>query len=91
MTHLPYVAASYGLALLVGVAFAADAWLRMRRAARRLEARGEGLFADAVADFDDARSALHCSYRRGRCSFRLVATLERLLQVRLQQACSCID
>ena len=38
MTHLPYVAASYGLALLVGVAFAAHAWLRMRRAARRLEA-----------------------------------------------------
>ena len=38
MTHLTYVAASYGLALLVGVAFAADAWLRMRRAARRLEA-----------------------------------------------------
>ena len=50
-----------------------------RAAARRLEARGEGLVADAVADFDDARSALHCSYRRGRCSFRLVATLERLL------------
>ena len=37
MTHLPYVAASYGLALLVGAAFAVEAWLRMRRAARRLE------------------------------------------------------
>ena len=38
MTHLPYVAASYGLALLLGAGFAVEAWLRMRRAARRLEA-----------------------------------------------------
>jgi heme exporter protein D len=38
VTHLPYVTASYGLALLVGVAFAVDAWLRVRRARRRLEA-----------------------------------------------------
>ena len=38
MTHLPYVTASFGLALVVGAAFAVDAWLRMRRAARRLEA-----------------------------------------------------
>jgi hypothetical protein len=38
MTHLPYVAASYALALVVGTAFAVDAWLRVRRAARRLEA-----------------------------------------------------
>jgi heme exporter protein D len=38
VTHLPYVAASYGLALVVGAAFALDAWLRVRRAARRLEA-----------------------------------------------------
>jgi len=36
--HLRYVAASYGLALVVAVAFAVDAWLRVRRARRRLEA-----------------------------------------------------
>jgi hypothetical protein len=38
MTHLPYIAASYGLALLVGAAFAIDAWLRTGRARRRLDA-----------------------------------------------------
>jgi hypothetical protein len=38
MTHLPYIAASYGLALLLGVGFAVDAWLRVGRARRRLDA-----------------------------------------------------
>jgi len=38
MTHLPYIAASYGLALLVGAAFTIDAWLRTGRARRRLDA-----------------------------------------------------
>jgi hypothetical protein len=38
MTHLPYIAASYGLALLVGAGFAIDAWLRTARARRRLDA-----------------------------------------------------
>ena len=44
MTHLPYVAAAYGLALAVGAGFALDAWLRLGRARRRLDAvdpRGE--------------------------------------------------
>ena len=45
MTHLPYIAASYGLLLLLGVGFAVDAWLRVGRARRRLDAidprRGE--------------------------------------------------
>lgn len=38
MTHLPYVTASFALVLVVGAAFAVDAWLRMRRAEQRLEA-----------------------------------------------------
>lgn len=38
MTHLPYIAASYGLALVVGVGFAVDAWLRVGRARRALAA-----------------------------------------------------
>ena len=38
MTHLPYIAASYGLALVLGVGFAVDAWLRVGRARRRLDA-----------------------------------------------------
>ena len=38
MTHLGYVAAAYGLALVVGAGFAIDAWLRVGRARRRLEA-----------------------------------------------------
>ena len=38
MTHLPYIAAAYGLALVVGAGFAVDAWLRVGRARRRLEA-----------------------------------------------------
>ena len=45
----------------------------------RMVARADRDFADAVADFDDARSALHCCYRRARKYFRLVATLERVL------------
>ena len=45
MTHLPFIAASYGLGLAVPVAFAAQAWIRMRAARRRLaaiEPRGRG-------------------------------------------------
>ena len=38
MTHLGFVAAAYALALLVGGGFAVDAWLRVGRARRRLEA-----------------------------------------------------
>ncbi|MGE0420427.1 MAG: hypothetical protein AB7O80_26780 [Acetobacteraceae bacterium] len=38
MTHLPYVAASYGLAILLPVAFGLDAWRRMNSARRRLAA-----------------------------------------------------
>lgn len=38
MTHLGFVAAAYGLALVVGAGFAVDAWLRVGRARRRLEA-----------------------------------------------------
>jgi len=38
MTHLPYIVASYGLTVLVGAAYAIDAWLRMSRARRRLAA-----------------------------------------------------
>ena len=38
MTHLGFVAAAYGLALVVGAAFAVDAWVRVGRARRRLEA-----------------------------------------------------
>ncbi len=45
----------------------------------RMLARADRLFADAVTDFDDARSGLHCSYRRGCRYFRLAATLERVL------------
>ena len=37
MTHLPYVTASFALTLVVAAAFAVDAWLRMRRAERRLK------------------------------------------------------
>jgi hypothetical protein len=50
-----------------------------RGAHARMVARADRLFADAVADFDDARSGLHCSYRRGCRYFRLAATLERVL------------
>jgi heme exporter protein CcmD len=49
MSHLGYVAASYGLAVAVVAGFAIDAWLRVGRARRRLDAidprrrgRGEG-------------------------------------------------
>ncbi len=38
MTHLPYIAAAYGLALVVGAGFAVDAWLRVGRARKRLDA-----------------------------------------------------
>ena len=38
MTHLPYIVAVYMLGLLVPGAYAADAWLRSRRAARVLAA-----------------------------------------------------
>lgn len=38
MTHLPYIAASYALGLLIPGGFAAAAWTRMRAATRRLAA-----------------------------------------------------
>ncbi len=38
MTHLPFIAASYALGVLVPLAFAVDAWLRTRTARRRLAA-----------------------------------------------------
>jgi HAMP domain-containing protein len=38
VTHLPYILGSYGLALAVGAAFVVEAWLRLRRAQRRLDA-----------------------------------------------------
>ena len=36
MTHLPFVAASYALGVLLPAAYAVAAWHRMRLAARRL-------------------------------------------------------
>ena len=45
MTHLPFIAASYALGLAVPIALAAQAWIRMRTAKRRLaaiEPRGRG-------------------------------------------------
>ena len=46
MTHLPFIAASYGLAVLVLGWFGAGAWLRVGSARRRLAAidprRGRG-------------------------------------------------
>jgi heme exporter protein D len=44
MTHLPYIAAAYGLTLVVVVVFSVDAWRRAASARRRLAAldrRGE--------------------------------------------------
>jgi hypothetical protein len=38
MTHLPFVAASYALGILVPSVFAVSAWLRLGRARRRLAA-----------------------------------------------------
>jgi hypothetical protein len=38
MTHLGYIVAAYGIAVLVAGGFAVDAWLRMGRARRRLAA-----------------------------------------------------
>ena len=38
MTHLPFIAASYGLGVLIPVAFALSAWSRMVAARRRLAA-----------------------------------------------------
>lgn len=38
MTHLPYVAASYALAVLLPVVFGIAAWHRTTRARRRLAA-----------------------------------------------------
>ena len=37
MTHLPFVAAAYGLGLLLPLAFGLDAWRRMTSARRRLD------------------------------------------------------
>ncbi len=38
MTHLPYIAGSYALGVLIPGGFAVAAWTRMRMAARRLAA-----------------------------------------------------
>jgi len=38
MTHLPYIAASYGLAVVMAGAYALSAYLRMGAARRRLAA-----------------------------------------------------
>ena len=38
MTHLPFVAVAYGLAILLPIAFGLDAWRRMTSARRRLAA-----------------------------------------------------
>lgn len=38
MNHLPYIAGSYALGLLIPGYFAGAAWVRIRRAARRLRA-----------------------------------------------------
>jgi hypothetical protein len=38
MTHLPFVAASYAVGVLLPAAFAIAAWRRMRLAGRRLAA-----------------------------------------------------
>ena len=38
MTHLPFIAAAYGLAILIAGGFSIAAWRRMRRAARQLAA-----------------------------------------------------
>jgi hypothetical protein len=38
MTHLPYIAASYALAVVVAVIYGVDAWTRLGRARRRLAA-----------------------------------------------------
>ena len=36
MTHLPYIAASYALGIMVPMGFGLAAWLRLRAATRRL-------------------------------------------------------
>ncbi len=38
MTHLPYIASAYALAILLPVGFGIAAWLRTGRARRRLAA-----------------------------------------------------
>ncbi len=38
MTHLPYILAAYGIAVVVSAGFSVDAWRRMGRARRRLAA-----------------------------------------------------
>jgi hypothetical protein len=38
MTHLTYIMAAYGIAVVVAGWFSADAWLRMERARKRLAA-----------------------------------------------------
>ena len=38
MTHLTYIMAAYGLAVVIAVAYAVNAWTRMRRARARLAA-----------------------------------------------------
>ena len=46
---------------------------------KRLLVRANALYAEAVCDFDDARSALYCSYKWTNKYFKLVAIGERVL------------
>jgi heme exporter protein D len=38
VTHLPYIVAAYGLTVLTAVTYGLGAWMRVRRASRRLAA-----------------------------------------------------
>jgi hypothetical protein len=46
---------------------------------KRLLLRANALYAEAVCDFDDARSALYCSYKWNYKYFKMVAISERVL------------
>jgi len=46
---------------------------------KRLLVRANALYAEAVCDFDDARSALYCSYKWNNKYFKIVAIGERVL------------
>jgi len=46
---------------------------------KRLLARANALYAEAVCDFDDARTALYCSYKWNHKYFKMVGISERVL------------
>jgi hypothetical protein len=46
---------------------------------KRLLRRAHSLYAEAVCDFDDARSALYCSYKWNNKYFKMVGIFERVL------------